>query len=170
MCVWRKHREMDSLGSAIPSLMRHNRKNSGFSIIELILALCIFGTLVAIVIPSYQHIVEKAKVAKAIGDISAIGIDLQSARELPASLGGIGRDGLRDPWGNLYVYHRFDLSKGGKPQGARKDRFLVPINTTFDLYSKGKDGASSAPLTAKSSRDDIIRANDGGYVGLAENF
>jgi general secretion pathway protein G len=52
----------------------------------------------------------------------------------------------------------------------RKDRFLVPINTDYDLYSMGKDGRSSPPLTAKASRDDIIRANDGAYIGLASNY
>jgi general secretion pathway protein G len=63
---------------------------------------------------------------------------------------------------------------GGPPCGnigqARKDRFLVPINSDFDLYSMGKDGRSVGPLTAQQSHDDIIRANDGGYYGLASNF
>ena len=52
----------------------------------------------------------------------------------------------------------------------RKDRFLVPINSDFDLYSMGKDRISQIPLTAKASRDDIIRANDGAYIGLAYAF
>jgi general secretion pathway protein G len=56
---------------------------------------------------------------------------------------------------------------GGQP---RKDRFLVPINSDYDLYSMGPDGASTPPLTAKASHDDIIRASDGAYVGVAENF
>ena len=34
----------------------------------------------------------------------------------------------------------------------------------------GKDGDSKAPLTAQASRDDIIRANDGGYIGLASGY
>ena len=34
----------------------------------------------------------------------------------------------------------------------------------------GKDGDSKSPLTAKASRDDIIRANDGGYIGLASGI
>ena len=54
--------------------------------------------------------------------------------------------------------------------GARKDRFLVPINSDFDLYSIGKDGQSVAPLTAQKSHDDVIRASDGGFYGLAKNF
>ncbi|MBX3236415.1 MAG: prepilin-type N-terminal cleavage/methylation domain-containing protein [Nitrospiraceae bacterium] len=55
----------------------------------------------------------------------------------------------------------------GKP---RKDRFLHPINSDYDLYSIGKDGESVEPLTAKKSHDDVIRANDGKFVGLATEF
>ena len=65
------------------------------------------------------------------------------------------------------------LGGGGKTKGggkARKDHFLHPINTDFDLYSMGPDGKSTAPLTAKISQDDIIRANDGGFVGLAAHY
>jgi general secretion pathway protein G len=63
---------------------------------------------------------------------------------------------------------------GGPPcggiGGARKDRFLVPINSDFDLYSMGKDGNTFLPLTAPQSHDDIIRANDGGFYGMAAYF
>ncbi len=52
----------------------------------------------------------------------------------------------------------------------RRDRNMVPINSRFDLYSKGKDGESHPPLTTKASWDDIIRANDGSFVGLAANY
>ena len=52
----------------------------------------------------------------------------------------------------------------------RKDRFLIPINTSFDLYSMGKDGKSAAPLTAQASQDDVIWANDGSFVGLASQY
>ena len=34
----------------------------------------------------------------------------------------------------------------------------------------GKDGASLGPLTAKESRDDIVRANDGRFIGLASEY
>ena len=95
---------------------------------------------------------------------------------LPETLANIGRSTLLDPWGNLYRYLNFHLEEGGggqgggPPKGARKDRFLVPINSTYDLYSVGKDGKSVAPLTAKASKDDIVRANDGGFIGLAVKY
>jgi general secretion pathway protein G len=52
----------------------------------------------------------------------------------------------------------------------RKDRNLVPINSDYDLYSVGPDGDSSLPLTAATSRDDIVRANDGRFIGKAEDY
>jgi general secretion pathway protein G len=50
-----------------------------------------------------------------------------------------------------------------------KRPFLVPINTNYDLYNMGPDGRSGTPLTANHSRDDIIRANNGEYIGPAYN-
>ena len=72
-----------------------------------------------------------------------------------------------DPWGNPFQYTNLGTAP---PGAARKDKFLVPINSDFDLYSMGPDGESVAALTAKPSRDDIIRANDGGFVGLASEY
>jgi general secretion pathway protein G len=136
----------------------------------------IIGILVTLGLPSFSQAIDQARIAKAIGDLKAMAVELETADNLPATLAGIGRGGRLDPWGRPYVYAPFPPPKGtgkGKgppPPGARKDRFLVPINSRYDLYSVGKDGGSVAPLTAKASRDDVIVANDGGYVGLAKNY
>ncbi|MFQ5930741.1 MAG: prepilin-type cleavage/methylation domain-containing protein, partial [Acidobacteriota bacterium] len=89
---------------------------------------------------------------------------------LPGDLDQLGRGDLRDPWGNPYQYLNFGtLGKGGKGK-MRKDKFLVPINSRYDLYSMGKDGKSTPPLTAKNSWDDVIRANDGAFLGLGSEY
>lgn len=147
----------------------------------MLLVAAIISTLAALITPTLHSLIDKANVARAIGDIEAIQIDLETfatgGDSLPATLAGVGRQTLLDPWGNPYEYLRFPIKAGGKgkgkgapPPGARRDRFLVPINSTYDLYSKGKDGASQAPLTAQASQDDIVRANDGGFIGLAAHF
>ncbi len=152
-----------------PSTRRGPR--SAFTLVELLAAMTIIGLLVGLAIPKYTEIVNQAKVARAIGDLRAMAMELNSAVVLPATLAGIGRAGRMDPWGRPYVYYLFPPSKGkAPPKGARKDRFLVPINSAYDLYSVGRDGGSVAPLTAKASHDDVIVANDGGFIGLAKKY
>ncbi len=140
----------------------------GFTLIELLLAMMITGTLAGLAMPKLHNVIEKARVAKAIGDLKALSTDISSMEPLPNSLADAGRGGFFDPWGNPYQYMKLG---GAKTKGAaRKDKFLVPLNTDFDLYSMGPDGVSFPALTAKPSKDDIIRANDGGYVGPASSY
>jgi general secretion pathway protein G len=145
-----------------------------FTLIELLSIVVIIGVLAGIAIPKFRQVVYLAQVARAIAEVSMIGkeIDAQTTGggSLPNNLSEIGRGALLDPWGNPYQYLPFDTKGKGPPGAARKDKFLVPINSAFDLYSTGRDGKSSPPLTAAKSRDDIVRANDGGFVGLASKY
>ncbi|MFB3081339.1 MAG: hypothetical protein ACE1Y1_06150, partial [Nitrosomonadaceae bacterium] len=83
------------------------------------------------------------------------------------SLTDVNMNLLLDPWSAPYEYLNLD----GAPIGqVRKDQALVPINSDYDLFSKGPDGASTAPLTAANSRDDIVRANNGSFIGIASDY
>ena len=74
-----------------------------------------------------------------------------------------------DPWGRPYVYT--DLSqKGSQRPAPARTASLNPINADFDLYSVGEDGLTTTPLTAPQSKDDVIRARDGAFLGLAADF
>jgi general secretion pathway protein G len=136
--------------------------------VELLAAIAIIGTVAALAIPKGQEAVERARVVRAIGDIFVISMDLDAQDTLPDDLAFFGPIPV-DPWGNPYQYNKFPAGRR-VPPGARRDRFLVPINTTYDLYSTGKDGDSSPPLTARASHDDVVRANDGGFIGLALRY
>jgi general secretion pathway protein G len=60
---------------------------------------------------------------------------------------------------------------GGNGKGkVRRDRNMNPINTDYDLYSMGKDGDTSTELNSGKGRDDVIRALNGEFVGLASDF
>jgi general secretion pathway protein G len=132
----------------------------------------IIATLASIAVPTYTAYLNKARVVRAIADIKEISraIDAHKMEKdaCPATLYDVGYGNLRDPWGHSYQY--FNIATAHGNGALRKDRFLVPINSDYDLYSMGADGQSSSPLTARPSRDDIIRANDGGYVGLASLY
>jgi general secretion pathway protein G len=148
---------------------------SGFTIIEMLSVVMIIAILAGLGLPKLQEATKRAKIARAIGEIDAIQWDLMALeaqnQPLPPTLAGIGRGGMVDPWGYPYVYFPFPANQHGNGHsGARRDRFLVPVNSTFDLYSVGPDGQSSLPFTASSSHDDIVRANDGGFIGLASEF
>jgi len=152
--------------------VRAGRRILGFTIVELFIVLAIIGVVASIAIPRYVDYRERIKVAQAITDIRALSLLINNyqldARAYPPNLAAVGNASKLDPWGRPYVYTNLQDIKGkGK---ARKNKNLVPINSDFDLYSVGKDGDSVGPLTAKASRDDVIRANDGGFVGLASDY
>ena len=142
--------------------------HAGFTLVELLAVVGIIGSLVALGIPASREAVQQARVALAIADLRSISKNLEVQDSLPDNLAFFGPV-QRDPWGNPYQYNKFPPFRR-VPKGARRDRFLVPINTTHDLYSLGRDGVSSPALTAGPSRDDVIRANDGGFFGLASKY
>lgn len=146
-------------------------KQSGMTLIEILIAIAIVGLIVTIALPSYSKFIQRADSDQAVKDINTISLvisdHLLTFNTLPTDLAQIGMANLVDPFGNPYEYVNHSTSPPGK---RRKDKNLVPINDDYDLYSKGEDGKSVAPLTAKASRDDIVRANNGNYVGIAEDY
>jgi general secretion pathway protein G len=158
-------------GSTRDSIRYTGQRQFGFTLIELIIVICILGILAALAVPAFSAYVERANVARAVSEIHTIQNEIVSfeidQNRLPADLTEINWGAYRDPWGNPYQYTNFEITPKGK---WRKDKFLVPINSTFDLWSMGPDGKTTAPLTAKFSKDDIIRANDGSFIGRASLY
>jgi general secretion pathway protein G len=143
----------------------------GFTLIELLLALAVAAVLMSLAHSSYRTYILRAQIAQAIADIQALDAKIEvyflNTRGYPDTLAAVG-GAPQDPWGNAYAYLNIQTVKGvGK---VRKDKNLVPLNSDYDLYSKGPDGRSQTPLTAKASRDDIVRAGNGNFVGVAEDY
>jgi general secretion pathway protein G len=125
----------------------NERKQGGFTLIEIMVVVVILGILAALVVPQVMNRPDQAKVTVAKGDIKAIGAALDMYKldnySYPSTQQGLdalvekpggnpqpknwNRDGYlkrlpKDPWGNDYQY----LSPGTQGQ--------------FDLYSFGADG------------------------------
>lgn len=125
----------------------NQRKQGGFTLIEIMVVVVILGILAALVVPQVMNRPDQAKVTVAKGDIKAIGAALDMYKldnyAYPSTQQGLdalvqkpsgnpqpknwNRDGYlkrvpKDPWGNDYQY----LSPGTRGQ--------------YDLYSFGADG------------------------------
>ena len=131
----------------------------------------IIGTLAALAFPSYMALRTRARVSEVVSELKQIEKQilgfLSEKGRLPDTLEEFGLGGVKDAWGNRYDYWPITEDKSQK---VRKDRSLHPINTDFDLFSRGPDGRTNYPLTAEVSLDDIIRANNGAYFGPADGY
>ena len=133
--------------AAAPRRALRPGRQTGFSLIEIMVVVVILGILAALVVPQVMSRPEQAKVTVAKGDIKAVAAALDMYKldnfAYPSTQQGLealvnkpsgnpqpknwNRDGYlkrlpKDPWGNEYQY----LSPGTRGQ--------------FDLYSFGADG------------------------------
>jgi general secretion pathway protein G len=144
----------------------------GFSLVEVLITAALIMTVAAIAVPMYFQALQRARVVRSIGDITTIALEISAFRVAnngyPASLAQLGTVHLTDPWGRPYQYLRIVGLKDRS--GLRTDKHLNPINSDYDLYSFGKNGESASPLNNQKSLDDIVRATDGAFIGLAADF
>lgn len=150
---------------------RQRSPQDGFTLIDLLMAVVVMSLLLLVAIPAYSSAMEKARTAQAIRDVSEIDGHIERFRtqhfRLPATLAELGRALPPDPWGNDYRYLNIEA---GVPVGmVRKDRNMNPLNSDYDLYSMGPDGRTATQLTARAARDDIVRAGNGAFVGVADD-
>lgn len=137
------------------------------------MVIAIAALLTAIAVPSYQQFTARARVAQAIGDVRMLDITIERFRlknndRIPLTLDELGIDVPDDSWGRQYQFLNIRTAVG--KGSLRKDGALNPLNTDYDLYSVGEDGSTAMPLSAKAARDDIVRANNGAYIGLGELY
>jgi general secretion pathway protein G len=149
-----------------------HRSQAAFTLVELMIALVVLATLSAIAVPSYRDYIDQAKRSQAVSDIATISMLIErffsNSQTYPTNLAMLGAGvPAADPWGNAYVYLAIDVVPPPNVGAMRKDKNLNPLNSDYDLYSMGPDGQTQKQLTATKARDDVVRAGNGSFIGLA---
>lgn len=127
--------------------------------------------LATMAMSSYEKFMDRARNTQAASDVREIDAVItrfytQNSR-YPVDLTEIVVS-KKDPWKNDYVYLDFTPLNGHSRK--RKDGNLQPINSDYDLYSKGKDGATWKPIGTPPGADDIVRGRNGRYIGLGKDY
>lgn len=138
---------------------------SGFTLVELIVVCAILGVLATMAIPSMKGYIKTTKNNACASDLRIIDKAITAyyidRNVLPASLIDVGLDKQLDPWKRPYEYKNLSII-GAVPL---EDIAMNNLNTDYDLYSKGEDGASTEASPNDFNKDDIARSNDGVFVG-----
>lgn len=151
------------------------RAARAFTLVEMLMVVAIVGLLLAISLVGYERYAERSRVVRSIVELTEMSDAIRDYERkngvLPDALGDVNGGqyaGRQDPWGWPYEYYNLRGLKGNGQ--ARKDKALKPLNSDFDLYSIGPDGQTAASLSADKSRDDVLRARDGRFIGPAIEF
>jgi general secretion pathway protein G len=149
-------------------------QHAGLTLVEIAIVILIAALIVGTVTPVYLHIIENKRNDLAVTEITGLqkDIDRFGRRNMryPNDLAEIYTSIPVDPWGSPYQYTNIKNASSPALINPRSDNNLKRLNADYDLYSDGRDKASLSPVSASESRDDIIRAKNGNYIGLASEY
>lgn len=98
----------------------------------------------------------------------AMGVAVAIADELPRDVSKAEVEALAS---SIAASSSFSLFVGVDAETTRRrDRYLFPLNTDYDLFSLGPDTRTAVSLGENAGLDDVIRANDGGFFGTASDY
>lgn len=157
------------------STLNRAQNNSGFTFVELLIVLVIVATLASMAFGSFAKFKDMARVARCIEEVRSLEREITAYTtekgDLPPDLAAINRQDLKDPWG--HGYHYYPAAQPVEPTTAGPNNRLKAgktINSDFDLYSLGANDTFTQSIVADESQDDIIRANDGSFVGQPKDY
>lgn len=152
-------------------IARHYR---GFTFLEIVVVIIIAALIVGSAFPAYMYLIDSARNRKAIQDIRDMAEDIDRFWRLnkryPTDLAEIFDQTPQDPWGVNYQYLSIWDAPNPGSLPIRTDVNLERLNSDYDLYSMGSDTVSLTAITEPISRDDIVRAENGDFIGLVIDY
>lgn len=165
------------------------RRQHGFTLIEIMMAVAILAIIAAIAVQSYEGYIGEARIGTAIKDIHqaelilndlaadnnliALDADANAVRGLYLNSGELvlGPPGTTpagtlpwlDPWDRVYRYRRNTADNSGvltDGGGAISNNAATSLAPqAYDLFSTGVDGTAG-------NGDDVVRGCNGEFIGL----
>lgn len=146
----------------------------GFTFLEIVVVIIIAALIVGSAFPAYMYLIDSARNRKAIQDLQDMADDIDRFRQLqrryPNDLTEIFPQIPQDPWGINYQYLNIFDSPNPGSLPIRIDVNAERLNSDYDLYSMGSDTVTLASITEPTSRDDIVRAANGDFIGLVIDY
>ncbi len=145
----------------------HNQ--AGYSLLELLFSFVVLAAILAIMVPTYYRFIGSSRVSATISELNGLQTEVVafnlSEERYPDNLAETDTEITTDRFGNPYRYYRHDSGFG-----LEREIFGLPLNDDFDVYSMGPDGLTAQQIDDPDSLDDILRASNGRFFGLAEQF
>lgn len=149
------------------------RNNSAFTGTGVAVMMAIISIVIAFALPAYTSHLERNEKRAAVATMMTLSEHINGYltrhKRLPESLDVLELSNPAiDPWGRPYIYIRGSRDNGlSLPKVHDSGR---PLNTDYELYSKGPDGETNNRVSSPVSQDDIIRAGNGRYIGIASDL
>ena len=126
--------------------MKRNRRNAGFTFIEIMVVVSIIGLLMALVGPRFIRGQEKAETKAAVAQVEMLGTALDTFRldvgRYPTTQEGltalVQRPGMTERWDGPYLKKGVPADPWGRPFFYRSPG---EGGRAYDIYSLGADGA-----------------------------
>ncbi len=146
----------------------------GFTLVEFSIAILVAALVIGTATPAYIYLVNKARTTKTIDEIRSMQREIdryeRKNNRYPDSLLDIYPQQPMDPWGNFYEYLNIRNATNPNLINPRTDNNFKKLNIDYDLFSTGADALSLGPIGASESQDDILRGDNGDYIGLAREY